>query len=82
MGDKLEELLEAAHAVLPYLRVSTDPHRGLSEVSESAMRIINHSAGDRFRLEADEADRKDAAITRFREALVNISAQGSLDGKR
>ena len=32
------------------------------------------SAGERLRKEADEADRRDGAILRFREALVNFAA--------
>jgi hypothetical protein len=82
MSDKLKELLEAAHAVLPYLRASTDGLSARAEVAEFARRRGTLSEGERLRLEADEADKKDAAIIRFREALVNIAAQGSSDEKR
>jgi len=67
--DKVQELYDAAFAVLPYLRASTDPFE-LSSLSK------HHglSAGDRLRADAEEADRRDAAILRLREALANFGA--------
>jgi hypothetical protein len=69
MSDKAQELYDAAFAVLPYLKASTDPYN-FNEMGKDH----NLSAGDRLRKEAEAADRKDAAILRFREALTEFAA--------
>jgi hypothetical protein len=69
MADKVQELYDAAFAVLPYLRASTDPFD--LEAHAGRRRL---SAGDRLRKEAEEADKQDAAIFRLREALANFAA--------
>jgi len=70
MTDKVQELYDAAFAVLPYLTASTDATDYISEIAGRA----RLSAGDRLRLEAEEADKRDAAIFRLREALTNFAA--------
>ena len=74
-----QELYDAAFAVLPYLKASTDPcGRG---TIEEFVKDRELSAGDRLRREADVADRKDAAILRLREALVEFAASGTAASK-
>ena len=60
MSDKAQELYDAAFAVLPYLKVSTDPF--VREAIEELVKDRDLSAGVRLRREAEAADRKDAAI--------------------
>jgi hypothetical protein len=70
MTDATKELYDAAFALLPFLKASTD------EYGQSLDEMVAHgrlSAGDRLRKEADQADKKDAAILRFREALVKFA---------
>jgi hypothetical protein len=68
----VQELYDAAFGVLPYLKASTDKSEQRS--TEDLVGYLNLSAGDRLRFEAAEADRKDAAIVRLREALTNFAA--------
>lgn len=69
MTDKARELYDAGFALLPFLRASTDTYgKSLDEMRNE----ISGSHGDRQRREADESDRKDAAILRFREALIQF----------
>ena len=70
MTDTVQELYDAAFAVLPYLTASTDATDYISKIAGRA----RLSAGDRLRLEAEEADKRDAAIFRLREALTNFAA--------
>jgi len=70
MTDKVQELYDAAFEVLPYLRASVDPYDAISSIAAPA----RLSASDRLRKEAEEADKRDAAILRFREALANFAA--------
>ena len=69
MSNTAKELYEAGFALLPYLRASTDEPLLDQWIARGRL-----SAGERLRKEADEADRKDGAILRFREALVNFAA--------
>lgn len=70
MTDKVQELYDAAFAVLPYLDASTDPFDLYAHAERGRL-----SAGDRLRKEAEEADKRDAAILRLREALANFGAE-------
>ena len=74
-----QELYDAAFAVLPYLKASTDPYG--RETIEEFVKDRELSAGDRLRGEADAADRKDAAILRLREALVEFAASETAASK-
>jgi hypothetical protein len=68
MSDKIQELYDAAFGVLPYLKASTDPFDLAAHADRARL-----SAGDRLRKEANEADKRDAAIFRLREALTNFA---------
>ena len=72
MSDKAQELYNAAFAVLPYLKASTDPY--VREAIEELVKDRDLSAGDRLRREAEAADRRDAAILRLREAMTEFAA--------
>jgi hypothetical protein len=69
MTDKVQELYDAAFGVLPYLKASTDPYDLGAHADRARL-----SAGDRLRKEAEEADKRDTAIFRLREALTNFAA--------
>jgi hypothetical protein len=81
---RYEELLEAAKAVLPLLKASTD-HRdtllaiekGTAEENEKVVEKIRAkdrmSPAEKLRMEADEIEAKDAAILRFRAAVAAFS---------
>ena len=74
------ELLEAAKALLPFLKASTDHFDMLAEAdtnppSEAIALIRSHqrpreTPAQRLRREADELEAKDAAIQRFRTAVA------------
>ena len=68
----LQELIDAAHGVLRYLKASTDPYE--RQETDALLEHLKRSAGDRLRKEVEEADKKDTAIIRFREAIVNFAA--------
>jgi hypothetical protein len=73
MSDKAQELYDAAFAVLPYLKASTDPYNFDKMKMEHDL-----SDGDRLRRDAEAADRKDAAILRLREVLADFGAGRAL----
>jgi hypothetical protein len=78
LSDKHTELLEAAKAVLPLLKASTDklaePERTmtaaelLADIQKSRAEMSVPRA-EKLRREADEIEAKDAAILRFRSAI-------------
>ena len=83
MTDKATELLEAAKAVLPHLKASTDRTRPdydkmtCGEISAHLKKDIETSpmrlpAAERLRREADEIDARDEAIIRFRKAIAEF----------
>ena len=90
MTDKTTELYEAAQAILPCLKASTD-HRDVlrkirTENTEEAIARMKAaqerddiSPADRLRKEADEMEAKDAAILRFRAAVAAIDEAGTHD---
>ena len=80
MTDKADELLDAAKALLPYLKASTDHIDELLTVREFSIedtikrgnerrKQYEVSPADRLRKDADEIEAKDAAIRRFRAAV-------------
>ena len=60
------DLIEAAKAVLPYLKASTDP----STYFATALQHKDETRPQRLRREADEIEAKDAVIGRFRAAVA------------
>ena len=72
MTDKVQELRDAAFALLPFLTASTDPYE--RETLDELTAAASLSRGDRLRREAEQADNYDVAIIRLREALANFAA--------
>lgn len=66
------DMIEAAKAILPYLHASDD----LDERISFAIYTRPLSGVERLRKEADELERKDAAIHAFRRAFSSFSALG------
>lgn len=63
---KHQELADAARALLPYLKTSTDPdERSIADVQREFAR----SEAERLRQDADKVEAKEAAIWRFRKAV-------------
>jgi len=75
VDENVKELIEAAHDVLSYLSISNDPSPPMADLPTLLQRRAL-SEGDRLRQQAEHADKRDAAILRFREALINISVSG------
>jgi len=78
VSDAARELLEAAKAVLPFLKVSTDD----SELS--ALEYLKRTSpppcettAQRLRREASEIEAKDAVIKRFRAAVAAFEGEQS-----
>ena len=77
MRDTARELYEAAKALLPFLKASTDD----SELSTIDYLRKNsppacETTAQRLRREADEIEAKDAAINRFRKAVAALEPFG------
>jgi len=81
MTDQSTELLEAAKAVLPLLKASTDQYNALKKAVGMPLRDASdylrklaekpdETPADSLRREADEMEAKDAAIKRFRAAVA------------
>lgn len=81
MTDRIQRLIEAAKAVLPYLKASTDRYNELKAVDamsrkeadawlRKSLEQPDETPAQKLRREADEMEAKDADIKRFREAIA------------
>jgi len=75
MADKVQELYDAAMGVLPYLELSGEKGEKPGMSWEEYRAWLTLSEGERLRRRAEEADKRDAAITRLREALAEFAAE-------
>jgi hypothetical protein len=66
------ELLEAAVALLPHIKASTD------KLTNSYVdKFLNATDAERLRQQADAIEARDAAILRFRAAVAAINEAGT-----
>ena len=92
MTEKLNELLEAAKALLQYLEASTDHRDELRSVrkmtieeciaqGEVARTESEVSPAEKLRRRASEIEAKDAAINRFRVAVTKLETEHATDAQ-